>query len=103
MIKFENIKRTDAKTYFFFSGVYREEMRFCVEQSGLKDCTILPFEKYNGKLPEGVTVKEVKMSAKNDRVSRKPYLLISHMELKELEKAYAEIQKREDSKQISLQ
>lgn len=94
MIRFDKIKRTKEKTYFFFSGSYRQELVWCLNECGITDFEIVIAGEdhlYEGKLPENVSIKPVFIEGKSSKPVQFPPVLISNLEIAGLEKYMTEL------------
>ena len=96
MIRFDKIKKTKEKTYFFFSNHYRRDLIWCLKECGISDFEIVMAgeeHNYSGKLPANVTVKPVFIKGKTPEPIKFPPVLISNLEIAGLEKLIPELYK----------
>lgn len=94
MIRFDKIKKTKEKTYFFFSNHYRRDLIWCLKECGITDYEIVKAGKdhaYDGKLPANVAVKPVFIKGKTTEPIQHPLLLISNLDIVGLEKMMSEL------------
>lgn len=96
MIRFDKIKKTKEKTYFFFSGRYKRDLIWCLKECGVTDFEIVRAgedHSYGGKLPENINIKPVFIEGKSSKPIEFPPVLISNLEIAGLEKLMPELYK----------
>ena len=96
MIRFDKIKKTKEKTYFFFSNHYRRDLVWCLKECGITDFEVVMAgedHNYEGKLPANVTVKPVFIEGKTSKPIQHPPVLISNLDITGLEKIMPELYK----------
>lgn len=94
MIRFDKIKQTKEKTYFFFSNHYRRDLVWCLKECGVTDYEIVKAgndHTYDGKLPPHVSVKPVFIKGRTPKPIQFPPVLISNMDIKGLEEAMEQL------------
>ncbi len=99
MIRFDKIKRTEGKTYFFFLNSYWRDLKWCLEECGITDFEIVrpgPDHNYEGKIPDGVKIKPVFIKEKMTEPCAFSPVLISNLDIEGLNNAMNEIYKGTD-------